>query len=136
MYDFTYMRHLEQSNSQRQKQNGYQGAGKEERRRSYISIGTEFQFGVMKTLRMDDGDGCTTMYMYFTDLSILKHLKCFYIIYILPQLKNLGGISLLVHQLRLKALNAGHMGSIPGQGTRSYMPQLRPGTVIIYILKK
>ena len=59
--------------------------------RSYISIGTEFQFGVMKTLRMDDGDGCTTMYMYFTDLSILKHLKCFYIIYILPQLKNWGG---------------------------------------------
>ena len=59
--------------------------------RSYISVGTEYLFGLMKKLRMDDGDGCTTMYMYFTELSILKCLKCFYVIYILPQLKNLGG---------------------------------------------
>ena len=31
-------------------------------------------------------------------------------------------------RLRLHALNAGGPGSIPGQGTRPHMPQLRPGT--------
>ena len=33
---------------------------------------------------------------------------------------------MVVQWLRLFALNAGGLGSIPGQGTRSYMPQLRP----------
>ncbi|TEA42194.1 hypothetical protein DBR06_SOUSAS6810117, partial [Sousa chinensis] len=33
--------------------------------------------------------------------------------------------SLVVQRLRLHAPNAGGPGSIPGQGTRSYMPQLR-----------
>ena len=37
------------------------------------------------------------------------------------------GTSLVVQWLRLPALNAGGPGSIPGQGTRSHMPQLRPG---------
>ena len=36
------------------------------------------------------------------------------------------GTSLVVQQLRLHALNAGDMSSIPGQGTRAHMPQLRP----------
>ena len=36
-----------------------------------------------------------------------------------------GGTSLVVQWLRLHAPNAGGLGSIPGQGTRSYMPQLR-----------
>ena len=43
--------------------------------------------------------------------------------------------SLVVQWLRLRAPNAGGPGSIPGQGTRSHMPQqrvhrpqLRPGT--------
>ena len=31
----------------------------------------------------------------------------------------------MIQWLRLQALNAGHPGSIPGQGTRSHMPQLR-----------
>ena len=35
------------------------------------------------------------------------------------------GTSLLVQWLRLCAPNAGDLGSIPGQGTRSYMLQLR-----------
>ena len=35
------------------------------------------------------------------------------------------GISLVVHWLRLYAPNAGGPGSIPGQGTRSNMPQLK-----------
>ena len=36
--------------------------------------------------------------------------------------------SLVVQWLRLHAPNAGPLGSIPGQGTRSHMLQLRPGT--------
>ena len=35
------------------------------------------------------------------------------------------GILLLVQWLRLQAPNAGGLGSIPSQGTRSHMPQLR-----------
>ncbi|TEA35790.1 hypothetical protein DBR06_SOUSAS1110153, partial [Sousa chinensis] len=35
------------------------------------------------------------------------------------------GASLVVQWLRLHAPNAGGPGSIPGQGTRSCMPQLR-----------
>ena len=35
------------------------------------------------------------------------------------------GISLVVHWLRLCTPNAGDLGSIPGQGTRSHMPQLK-----------
>ena len=34
----------------------------------------------------------------------------------------------MVQWLRLRAPNAGHLGSIPGQGTRSHMPQPRPNT--------
>ena len=42
----------------------------------------------------------------------------------------------MVQWLGLHALNAGGLGSIPGQGTRSHMPQLRLGTVkLINILK-
>ena len=36
-----------------------------------------------------------------------------------------GGTSLVVQWLRLRAPNAGDLGSIPGQGTRSHVPQLR-----------
>ena len=35
------------------------------------------------------------------------------------------GTSLVVQWLRLQAPNAGGLGLIPGQGTRSHMPQLR-----------
>ena len=35
------------------------------------------------------------------------------------------GTSLVVHWLRLHAPKAGHLGSIPGQGTRSHMMQLK-----------
>ena len=34
----------------------------------------------------------------------------------------------MVQWLRPHAPNARGLGSIPGQGTRSHMPQLRPGT--------
>ena len=37
------------------------------------------------------------------------------------------GTSLVVQWLRLCAPNAGDPSLIPGQGTRSHMPQLRPG---------
>ena len=41
-------------------------------------------------------------------------------------LKDLGaGTSLAVQWLRLHAPNAGGLVSIPGQGNRSHMPQLR-----------
>ena len=36
------------------------------------------------------------------------------------------GTSLVVQWLRLHPPDAGNLGSIPGQGTRSHMPQLRP----------
>ena len=36
-----------------------------------------------------------------------------------------SGTSLVVQWLRLRASNAGGLGSIPGQGTRSHVPQLR-----------
>ena len=38
------------------------------------------------------------------------------------------GIPLLVQWLKFCASKAGGPGSIPGQGTRSHMPQLRPST--------
>ena len=38
-----------------------------------------------------------------------------------------SGDSLVVERLRLYAPNAGGLGSIPGQGTKSHIPQLRPG---------
>ena len=46
-----------------------------------------------------------------------------------PELKNSKfGTSLLVQWLRLHTPNVGSLGSIPGQGTRPHMLQLRPGT--------
>ena len=36
-----------------------------------------------------------------------------------------GGTSLVAQWLRLWAPNVGALGSIPGQGTRSHLPQLR-----------
>ena len=42
-------------------------------------------------------------------------------------LKTHEGTSLVVQWLRLHAPNAGGQGSIPGEGTRSHMLQLRPG---------
>ena len=44
------------------------------------------------------------------------------------------GTSLVVQWLRLWAPNAGGPGSIPGQGTRSHMPQLRPHMLQLKIL--
>ena len=38
------------------------------------------------------------------------------------------GTSLVAQWLRLCSPNAGGLGSIPGRGTGSYMPWLRPGT--------
>ena len=38
---------------------------------------------------------------------------------------SLSGTSLVVRRLRLCIPNAGELGSIPGQRTRSYMPQLK-----------
>ena len=37
------------------------------------------------------------------------------------------GTSLVIQWLRLRAPIAGGPGLIPGQGTRSHVPQLRPG---------
>ena len=38
------------------------------------------------------------------------------------------GTSLVIQWLRLCAPDAGGLGLIPGQGTRSHIPQLRPST--------
>ena len=48
--------------------------------------------------------------------------------YDLPSQKGLPGTSLVGQWLRLHAPSAGAPGSIPGQGTKSCMLQLRPGT--------
>ena len=37
-----------------------------------------------------------------------------------------NGTSLVVQWLRLQAPSEGGKGSVPGQGTRSHVPQLRP----------
>ena len=41
-------------------------------------------------------------------------------------LRNITGTSLVVQWLKLQTPNVGHPDLIPGQGTRSHMPQLRP----------
>ena len=41
--------------------------------------------------------------------------------------KDRGGTSLVVQWVRYPAPNAGDLGSIPGQVTKSHMPQQRPG---------
>ena len=46
------------------------------------------------------------------------------------------GASLVVWWLRLHAPNAGGLGPIPGQGTRSHRPQPRPGVTKQIIKKK
>ena len=49
------------------------------------------------------------------------------------------GTSLVVQWLRLCAPSAGGLGSIPGQGTRSHMPQLRirmPQLKILHVTTK
>ena len=38
------------------------------------------------------------------------------------------GTSLVIQWLRRYATNAGHQGSMPGEGTRSHMLHLRPNT--------
>ena len=43
-------------------------------------------------------------------------------------LNSTSGTSFVVQWLRLQALSAGGPGVIPGQGTRSHMPQLRPSS--------
>ena len=46
----------------------------------------------------------------------------------LSLLKPVVGTSLVIQWLKLCAPNLGSLGSIPGQGTRFHMPQLRPDT--------
>ena len=46
------------------------------------------------------------------------------------------GASLMVQWLRFHAPNAGGLGSIPGQGTRSCMRQLRPSAAKLIKKKK
>ena len=45
-----------------------------------------------------------------------------------PKKQILLGTSLVVQWLRFGGPNEGGPVSIPGQGTRSHMPQVRPGT--------
>ena len=55
---------------------------------------------------------------YFTSF------KIFFIVCV-SLIKPWKGTSLLVQWLRFCTPDAGGLGSIPGQGTRSYMPQLK-----------
>ena len=73
-----------------------------------------------------------TVFLYFQTLSILvgkRTLKnemeqLWKDLYCSKSLKGLG-TPLVVQWLRLHTANAGDLDSIPGQGTRSHMPQLR-----------
>ena len=61
---------------------------------------------------------------------IQSRVPCFiysvFIFLIIKFLKKVIGTSLVVQWLRLHAPNAGGLGSIPGQGTKSHMLQLIP----------
>ena len=54
-----------------------------------------------------------------------KAAKCLILATPRVSLNQKGGTSLVVQWLGLHAPNAGSLGSIPGQGTTYYMPQLR-----------
>ena len=45
------------------------------------------------------------------------------------------GTSLVVQWLKLHTPNAGDLGSIPGQGTRSHMPQVRVCMLQLNVLR-
>ena len=65
LYDSTYMRYLEKSNSSRQKVEWWGPGGERGEWRVSVIVGTEFQFCKMKrVLEMDSGDGCTKMWIY------------------------------------------------------------------------
>ena len=49
----------------------------------------------------------------------------FFLIFLILKNKNNAGTSLVFQWLKL-CINAGGPGSIPGQGTRFHVPQLRP----------
>ena len=53
-----------------------------------------------------------------------------------PLRPQMTGMSLVAHWLRHHTPNAGGQGSIPGQGTRSHKPQLRPGTAKYFFFLK
>ena len=75
-------------------------------------IGTEFQLWKMeKVLAMDGGDSCIPVWVnhWTTHLKIVK-------------MRDFSGSSVA----KTPAPNAEALGLIPGQGTRSHMPQLRP----------
>ena len=62
--------------------------------------------------------------MYLLTICLSSFEKCLFNSFALFKI-NFVGTSLVVQWLRLCAPNAGGLGLIPGQGTRSYMPQLR-----------
>ena len=75
-------------------------------------------FGVLEEKKMET--------LWINVGQTFKNQKC--ILYHLDEIcirKKRGGASLVVQWLRLCAPNAGGPGSIPGQGTRSCMPQLK-----------
>ena len=81
-------------------------------RGSYCLMGTELEFCKMKTvLQMCGGNVCITLWL------CLIPVNC--------TLKMVKGASLVVQWLWLCAPNAGGLGSIPGQGTRFLMLQLK-----------
>ena len=56
--------------------------------------------------------------------------------FFLIDLKHFRGTSLVVQWLWLHTINTGALGLIPGQGTRSHMPQLRPSADKSIFFKK
>ena len=66
---------------------------------------------------------CMHTHILFIHASGHGHLSCFHLFTIVNNAST--GTSLVVQWLRLCTPNAGGPGSIPGQGTRSHMPQLK-----------
>ena len=70
------------------------------------------------------------LFPYYCSSSAISKLKCGAPKSVLSDLDSSSnwGTSLVVQWLQLCAPNVGALGSIPDQGTRSHMSQLRPGT--------
>ena len=67
---------------------------------------------------------CQLYYINVSNVGHLKFIQC-YMSNIFQLKVGVHGTFLVVHLLRLCAPKAGGLSSIPGQGTRSHMPQLR-----------
>ena len=68
-----------------------------------------------------------------TFLKPLYPVSIAFVVLAIPSKIGNSGTSLVIHCLRICAPNAGGPGSIPGQGTRSHMLQLKIPHVVVKV---